>query len=163
MTHAAGMNLVYQIVKVCYVYPRNEFYELLQLQNTEEPHEAKYDWLLMKGMYGEGGNIKTDIQIENEETLHLLHPYNSFDKKSLYINKLPETRNEIIINDKIKANIFHHFLCNEVLPGTTDYPPLIIMTYLKSYTSVDDVIDLWFNEENKLMAFTLRIKKKNKT
>ena len=53
MYHAGGMNLVYNITKVCYVYPENEFYELLQLQNIEELHEPKYDWLLMKGMYGE--------------------------------------------------------------------------------------------------------------
>lgn len=151
MYHAGGMNLVYNITKVCYVYPENEFYELLQLQNIEELHEPKYDWLLMKGMYGERGSMATNIEIENEETLNLLHPNNNFDKKFLFVSKLPEPGNEIVINDKTKTNIQHHFLCNEVLAGTANYPPLIILTYLQSYPSVDDIINLWFDDENKFM------------
>lgn len=152
MYHAGGMNLVYNITKTCFVFPENVFYELLKLQNTEELHEVKYEWLLMKGMYGERGNMATHIEIENEETLNLLHPNNNFDKKFLYVSKLPEPGNEIVINDKTKTNIQHHFLCNEVLSGATDYPPLIIMAYLQSFSSIDDIINLWFNKENKLTA-----------
>ena len=151
MVHAGGMDLVYDITKTCYVYPQNEFYELLELKNIEELHEAKYDWLLMKGMFGETGNTLVNIEIENEETLNLLHPHHDFDKRILYLSKLPEPGNEIVINDKTKTEIFHHFICNELLAGTRAYPPSIIMTYLNSYTSVDDVLNLWFDEENKLM------------
>ena len=151
MVHAGGMNLVYNIAKTCYVYPQNKFYELLELKNKEELHEQKYEWLLMQGMFSEKGNIMVNIEIENEETLNLLHPNNNFDKRILYVSKLPEPGNEIVINDKMKTEIFHHFLCIEVLAGITVYPPSIIMTYLNSYTGVDDVLNLWFNEENKLM------------
>ena len=150
MYHAAGMNLVYNITKTCYVYPQNEFYELLKLQNLKELHEPKYEWLLMQGMFGEKGNIAASIEIENEERLNLLHPNNDFDKKTLLISKLPEPGNEIVINDKTKTEIFHQFLCNDVQAGTPTSSPSIIMTYLNSYTSVDDVLNLWFNEENKL-------------
>ena len=104
----------------------------------------------MKGMFGERGNAPVDIEIENEETVNLLHPNNNFDKKFLFVSKLPEPGNEIVINDKMKTDIFHHFTCNEILAGTRDYPPSIIMTYLNSYSSVDDVLNLWFDEENKL-------------
>lgn len=152
MVHAGGMNLVYNIAKTCYAYPQNEFYELLELKNKEEAHEVKYEWLLMKGMFGERGNALVNIEIENEETLNLLHPNNNFDKRILYVSKLPEPENEIVINDKTKTNIFHHFICDEVLAGTAAYPPSIIMSYLASYTGVDDVLNLWFNEENKLVA-----------
>ena len=151
MVHAGGMNLVYNIAKTCYVYPQNEFYELLELKNKEELHKTKYEWLLLKGMFGERGNTLLNIEIENVETLNLLHPNNNFDKRILYVSKLPEPGNEIVINDKTKTEIFHHFSCNEVLAGTPAYPPSIIMTYLNSYIGVDDALNLWFNEENKLM------------
>lgn len=152
MYHAGGMNLVYDITKTCYVYPQNEFYELMELKNKEELHEAKYEWLLMKGMFGERGNSAVNIEIENEEKINLLHPNNNFDNRFLFVSKLPEPGNEIVINDKTKTEIFHHFLCTELLSGTPAYPPVIIMTYLDSYTGVDDVLNLWFDEENKLMA-----------
>lgn len=151
MVHAGGMNLVYDITKTCYVYPQNEFYELLELKNTEELHELRYNWLLMQGKFGIAGSQAVAIEIENEETLNLLHPNNSFDKKYLFISKMPEPGNEIVINDKTKTDIFHHFKCNEILARTSAYPASIIITYLNSYSSVDDVLNLWFDEENKLM------------
>ena len=149
--HAGGMNLVYNINKTCYVFPQNEFYELLKLQNIEELHEPRYNWLLMKGMFGEQGNLAVDIEIENEETLDLLHPNNSFNKKHLSISKLPEQENEMVIGDTNK-NIFHHFLCNEVSAGGR--VPIINMTYLSSYYDISQIINLWFDEENKLLPLS---------
>ena len=105
----------------------------------------------MKGMFGERGNIPVNVEIENEETVNLLHPNNNFDKKFLFVSKMPEPGNEIVINDKTKTDIFHHFTCNEILAATRAYPPSIIMTYLNSYTGVDDVLNLWSDEENKSM------------
>lgn len=148
--HAGGMNLAYYINKLCYIFPQNEFYELLKLQNIEELHEPKYNWLLMKGMFAGQGNTAVDIEIENEETLNLLHPNNNFNKKSLFLSKLPEQENEIVIGDTDK-NIFHHFLYIEVFAGSPGSRSFITMTYLNSYYDIYQIINLWFNDENKLL------------
>jgi hypothetical protein len=148
--HAAGMNLIYHITKTCYLFPQNEFYQLLKLQNTEEPHEEKYNWILMKGIFDENPKIEADIEIENEKILDLLQPDNHFNKKRLHLHRLPEADNEIVISDK-STIIFHHFLCKEVLINTTHNSPFINMIYLLSYTNFYHIINLWFNKENKLM------------
>src|SRR6266498_5166269 len=149
--HAAGMNLIYEQTKICYVFPQNEFYQLLKLQNTQEPHDPKYNWLLMKGIFGGEPTIQAHIEIENEEILEQLHPDNDFDKKHLKLHRMLECDDEIAISDKTSTKGFHHFLCNAVFSDILNYLPTISMTYLQFYKNLYPIINLWFDEENKLM------------
>jgi hypothetical protein len=152
--HAAGMNFVYEQMKICYVFPQNEFYQLLRLQNTEEPHIQKYNWILMKGIFAGEPAIKADIQIENEEILDLLQQDNHLDKKHLYLYRLPERENDIVISEEMSTTVFHHFICNEAFISAPDSFPFINMIYLNSYNNLYHLLNLWFNEENKLMALS---------
>ena len=148
--HASGMDLVYNIEKTCYLFHLNKFYQLLKLQNTDEPHIPKYNWLLVKGMFGEDAKIKAAIQIENEEILNLLQPDNNINKSHFFLHRLPEPRSDIVIADTSGTTRFHHFVCNEIVAGTMSHSPLISMNYLNSYYSDYQVVNLWCNEENKL-------------
>jgi hypothetical protein len=143
MYHAGGMNLVYNLEKTCYVPAKNEFYQLLKLQNTEEPHIQKYNWLLMKGIFSDAPKIQTEIEIENEEIVNLLQPDNHFNKSQLLLHRLPEPGNEMVVADTSETTLFHHFVCNEVLPGSMNYLPLISMRYLNSYNSYYHAVNRW--------------------
>jgi hypothetical protein len=148
--HASGMNLVYNIEKSCYLFPQNEFYQLLKLQNTGEPHIQKYNWLLVKGVFSDVPKIEAEIEIEDEEILSVLQPDNHFNKSQLFLHRLPEPGNEMVIADTSGTIFFHHFVCKEIVTGTTNYAPLISLSYLNSYHSQYQVVNLWSNEENKL-------------
>lgn len=148
--HAAGMELVYFITKSCYFFPQNEVYQLLQLQNTEELHEPKYNWLLIKVIFGEAPKTKATIHIENEELLNIKQPDHNFDKEQLFPNRLPESGNDIVISDTMKDSFFYHFYCNEVLPGSIGLPPFISIIYLNTYANPHEIINLWLNEEYQL-------------
>jgi hypothetical protein len=154
MYHASGMNLVYNIEKTCYVPAKNEFYQLLKLQNKEEPHIQKYNWLLMKGIFSNVPKIEADIEIENEEIVNLLQPDNHFNKSQLLLHRLPEHGNEMVIADIVPIACFHHFVCNEVLPGSVNYSPFINLNYLNSYNSSYQAVNRWCNEETKLAPLT---------
>jgi hypothetical protein len=150
--HLAGMNFIYQQMKMCYLFPQNEFYQLLKLQNTDEPHEAKYNWLVLKGVFGGAPGIAAGLDIENEEILEWLQPDNHFDKSHLHLFRMPERGNDIVIMDEMSVNSFHHFYCVDILQDPQNYFPLLRLHYLNSYTNFYQVINLWFNEENKLEA-----------
>jgi hypothetical protein len=140
MYHAAGMNLIYEQKKICYLFPQNEFYQLLKLQNIEEPHDPKYNSILIKGIFGEEPKIEADIEIENEEMLDILQPDNNLNRYQLSLHRLPEPENDIVITDKSKSSYFHHFSCREVLLTTSDHPSFISMIYLESCNDFYQII-----------------------
>lgn len=152
--HAAGMELVYFIAKSCYVFPQNEFYQLLQLQNTEELHEPKYNWLSVKGIFGEAPKTAAIIYIENEGLLNTQQPNHHFNKDQLFLNRLPEPGNDIVISDTMNDSLFYHFFCNEVTGSSMRLSPFISMIYLNSYANIHEIINLWFDEENKLLPLS---------
>jgi hypothetical protein len=151
--HAVGMDLIYEQAKICYVFPQNEFYQLLKLQNSQEPHDSKYNWLVMKGIFAGEPAIDVYIEIENEEQLQQLYPDNYFNKR-LKLHRMLENDDEITLTDNANTKVFHHFLCNAVFSDTLNYLPTISMTYLQSYKNIYPILNLWFDEENKLMPLS---------
>ncbi|MGN6541520.1 MAG: hypothetical protein ACTHKY_12000 [Ginsengibacter sp.] len=148
--HAGGMNLVYKIERSCYLAMQNEFYQLLQLENREEPHLQKYNWLLVKGMFAEEPKIKARIIIENLDSMNPFLEPDQFNGSYVFLNKLPEPGNELVILDKSEKKMYHHFLCKEISEGFLDFLPRINLFYLTTYSNLFEVINLWCNEENKL-------------
>jgi hypothetical protein len=150
--HAAGMNLIYEQTKMCYLFPQNEFYQLLELENTDEPHDEKYNWILMKGTYDNEPKIAADIKIENKEMLDNSQPGIHFDRQRFNLHRLPEPEDDIAISDQGESALFHHFSCREVLL-TEGYYPLIGMIYLQSYYNPAEIINRWLDEKDKLKSW----------
>lgn len=145
--HAAGMHLNYLQVRIAYAFRQHEFYQLLQLQNTNEPHEPKYDWLLMKANLDDNPAIEVHIEIEaNDE-----RPFPSIASRWL-IHRLPKVGSEIIVSAN-ENTLHHHFVCNEV---TNEMFGILLLrlSYLNSYTKFNDILNTWCNEENKLLPLT---------
>jgi hypothetical protein len=69
------------------------------MENVEEIHDKKYNWILMKGIFGEDSKLETEITIENQEILDFLHPEGNFNLHQLDLHKLPESANEIVMSD----------------------------------------------------------------
>lgn len=147
--HAAGMSLVYKIVRVTHVYEQNQAYQLWQLQNMQEPHDKKYNWILIKLVMDENPQIPVNIEIENEERLALLHPDYAV-RKHLTVHKLPVIEDGIVLNNKTGMHVFHHFLCNNISQDVTYSLPVLNLIYLQSYYDINDILNLWMDEENGL-------------
>jgi hypothetical protein len=150
--HAAGMDLVYEQVKICYLFPQNEFYQLLKLQNKEEPHPVYYNWIVLKGIFGGRAAIAAELNIENKETMEEVQPGHAITNKGLYLHRLPEINNDIVICDEQSKLPYYHFLCTKVVttPGAA---PVIDLFYLQAYPGINQILNRWFDEENKLEIF----------
>lgn len=142
--HAAGMHLNYLQVRIAYALHQHEFYQLLHLQNRNEPHEPKYNWLLMKANLDDHPAIQTHIEIEAEEE----RPLPSIASQWL-VHRLPGVGSEMILSAN-ENTLHHHFVCNEITNEMYDIP-LLRLSYLNSYTRFSDILNLWFNEENRLL------------
>ena len=146
--HAAGMSLVYNIKRLCYVFPKNEFYELLQLQNTQETHDKKYNWLLMKGICSVTQQISLNLIFENsEDTFAGNITHTSLHEIKAW--KIPDRGSEIILSTYSRSGVYEYFVCNELMDEDAKIPT-IVTAYLGTYTSINDIINLWFDNENKL-------------
>lgn len=150
--HAAGMSLLYHIARRCYVIPGNEFYQLLKLQNTAEPHEPKYDHLLMKGIFGGQPEVEANLTIENEDIFNLLQQDNHL-YKHICLYKLPEPGNDLVIFEEQKK-VYHHFTCAGILKAAPEGYLLINADYHNSYDHFYPVINSWLGEETKLQPLT---------
>src|SRR5690625_3392474 len=130
--HAAGMQLVYNVTRICYVLPQNRFYELLQLQNTKALHEQKYNWLIMKGIFEGIPPIKLKWSIENEKLFSRIHPDTPADREYLYFHRMPERGNDIILSEGEEKPVFYHFFCNDIhiVPNKE---PAMNLFYLNAY------------------------------
>ncbi|OQP60186.1 hypothetical protein A3860_34470 [Niastella vici] len=146
MYHAAGMNLVYEQVKMCYVFPQNEFYQFLKLQNTKELHDEKYNFLLIKGIFGEDAKLEIAIDIENEEVLNLMEPQHHFNSNRVSAHRLPEPNDDIFLGDTNNGTTYHHFLCydihSDIWAGVSD----VSVRYVSSYDNLNRIICFWFDE-----------------
>lgn len=143
--HSAGMQLVYYKARTCYTFPQNEFYELLLLQNTEQLHETKYNWLVMKGVFEGVPSIKLRWAIENGKQFSRMHPENRLDREQFYFHRMPEPDNDIIISEGTSDPVFYHFFCSEVYIDPNKESE-INLYYLNTYSSVDQILDRWFDE-----------------
>jgi hypothetical protein len=143
--HAAGMHLNYLQIRIAYAIQKNEFYQLLHLQNRDDPHEPKYDWLLMKGIFDEHQSIPVRVEIEDEKNDQQLPSVAT----EWLLHRLPHAGDELMVGTNGNT-LYHHFVCNELsneMPGL----PLMRLIYLNSYTRFHDILNSWFNEENKLL------------
>lgn len=142
--HAAGMHLNYLQRRIAYAIQEHEFYQLLHLQNRNDPHEPKYDWLLMKGIFDDHPSIP--VRIEIEAGAERQPP--SIESE-WFLHRLPGAQNEFIV-DANENTLFHHFVCSEVVSDVFGLP-LLRLIYLNSYTRLNDILNSWFDEENKLL------------
>ncbi|HEX5154033.1 MAG TPA: hypothetical protein VFW07_21450 [Parafilimonas sp.] len=152
--HAAGMELMYEQQKICYAIDEDNFYQLLKLKNTQEPHEAKYNWLVLKGIFGMPPGIEAQLKIENEEVLS--SEQKNFFKKLLPLHRMIERGDELAIHVENDFSILHHFKCNDVFRNNGAFLSTISVTYLGTYDHPYSIINLWFDEENKLMPMSLK-------
>jgi hypothetical protein len=142
------MSLVYFVEKICYVLPQNEFYELLRLENLEEPHNKKYNWLIMKGNFGTPPQIKASLIIDDRDEEKELHPEISSDQ--ITVGKLPALGNEIALRLPGK-NVYDHFSCEDILQDPLNPIPMIVANFMGAFKSVKEIINLWCDAENKLL------------
>jgi hypothetical protein len=142
--HAAGMHLNYLQVRIAYAVSQHEFYQLLHLQNRDDPHEPKYDWLLMKANLDGNPGIPVRIEIESEEEREAPSIVNEW-----MLHRLPKAGNELIITTS-ENTLHHHFVCSETRSDMYGIP-LLRLLYLNSYAKFYDILNTWFNEENKLL------------
>jgi len=148
--HAAGMQLVYMQVHICYVYPENIFFQLLKLQNVERPHLKEYDLLLMKSWFGVG-KMEVDIDVVNTGLLMILRPDVLNIVHRLRVLWLPKPGEELAIPDQKEPSVYHHFFCREVLQVETESErPVIRLEYIESCKLLK-IVNAWMdNDENKL-------------
>ena len=149
--HAAGMELIYEQERICYVLPGDVFFQLLRLQNTGEPHERKYDVLLMKGWY-DPVKSRMDIEITNSDLMEALRPAYDIDSRWMEMPRLPEPGEELAVADRRDATVYHHFICREVPARTAArLVPLVRLEYLESATLLE-IVNAWLSDENRLDA-----------
>jgi hypothetical protein len=146
--HAAGMNFIYEQIKICYVLPQNEFYQLLQLQNTEEPHNEKYNSILIRAVFGDEPKTEADLEIENEELMGILQPGARFNRHYLHLHRFPEAGNDMVLTDESRPSCFHHFVCSGILPGMPDERPVIRLVYSESCDGIFQIINPWLNDKD---------------
>jgi hypothetical protein len=152
--HAAGMNFIYEQIKICYLFPQNEFYQLLKLQNTQEPHSEKYNSILIKGVFADAPKTEADLEIENEQLLDVLHSGSHFNKHHLNLHRLPEAGNDMVFTDESRPSCFHHFVCSEFLSGIADRHPLIRLLYSGSCGDFFEIINPWLSDKDKRVALS---------
>lgn len=150
--HAAGMHLVYKQVRICYVIGDNEYYQLLQLQNVQEPHLSKYNWLLLKGVYGTAPGMAVKLNIEHEAA-GILKQENHLINSFIYVHWMHEPGDEIILSDEKNPDRYHYFRCDSITEDAADPYHTINVTYLNAYNNIYTIINEWCNEENQLMPF----------
>lgn len=149
--HAAGMELVYEQTRVCYVCPEGVFYQLLTLRNREEPHSAKYEMLLMKGWF-DGAAVEADLEVVNPGLLAIVCPKHGLDLTRLTVPELPKAGSELAIRDPDRRSVVHHFYCQEVLPRREGADrPLIRVEYLETM-SLLEVVNDWLDIDDRLDA-----------
>lgn len=153
--HAAGMELIYEQEKICYVIDEDNFYQLLKLKNTQAPHEAKYNWLVLKGIFGMRLGIEAQLKIENEKVLAGLKDQAYIFKKLLLLHRMPEPGDELAMHADDCLG-FHHFRCNAVFQNDDSFLFTISATYLSIYDHPYSIINLWFDEKNKLTPLSLK-------
>lgn len=157
--HAAGLDLVYEQKKMCYVFPQNEFYELLKLKNTEEPHASKYNWILMKGIFGGEPVFEATLNIENlDELLFVNLSEKKLNNKCLSLYHKPEPGNDIVISEQTNNAFLHyHLQCNSLAIVEPKSKLLVNAFYLGMSPDLRHIINSWFTEENKQMLLTENI------
>lgn len=149
--HAAGMHLVYKQVRICYVIGYNEYYQLLQLQNVQEPHLSKYNWLLLKGIYGTAPGMAVKLDT-GQETAGILKQQGNLTNGCVYVHWMPDAGDEIALADEKTPACFHYFRCDSITENAALYHTINV-TYLNAYNNIYTIINGWFNEENQLMPF----------
>lgn len=148
--HAAGMELIYEQERMCFVLPGTAFFQLLRLQNTGEPHERKYELLLMKGWY-DSAKGKMDIEISNPDALISEWPHYDFDVCRQDMQRLPQPGEELALADRQQSHMYHHFRCAEVARSAADdHRPLVRLEYLES-SSLLMIINDWLPEGEHLL------------
>lgn len=145
--HAAGMNLLYEHIRICHLFPQNEFYQLSELRNTDEPHDEKYNLILMKGICDKGPKVPLDIDIENGELLDILRPGSQFNKHRLRLDRLPKPADDLLISDE-RPGLFHHFSCGEVFKALPNGVPCVRLVYVTSVNDPLDVVRSWFADRD---------------
>jgi hypothetical protein len=153
--HAAGMDLIYEQVRMCYLFPDQEFYELLRLRNSGEPHDPKYNWILMKGIFGGEPVFDARLNVEYDgEITYLFYPGYDPGWEHFPLYRLPEPGNDMVMLGKDARPAFHHFQCSGLATGGPDEGPVVDLVYLNTYDKFSRIINQWFTEENKQMMLT---------
>ncbi|HTQ63187.1 MAG TPA: hypothetical protein VMI12_00220 [Puia sp.] len=146
MHNVAGMDFIYEQIRICYVLPQNEFFQLLKLKNIEEPHQQKYETILMKGIFTKDDIIECKMSIENQKDYS--SAYNAAIENYIRLNKLPEIGDEIAIADKNAVNLFHHFSCFDIWHEGAKHLPLAKLVYLNSYNNLSEIINPWLDHKD---------------
>lgn len=149
--HAAGIDFIYEQERICYVFPQNEFYELLRLKNREEPHDTKYDWLLLKGIFAGNPTLEARLNILNRDELLTENPSAlGLDGMALPLFRIPEHGNDIAILSKSDGHDSYHCLeMQDITPGDQGGLPRMNVYYIGMSPTLTDIINLWFTDENK--------------
>lgn len=148
--HAAGMELIYEQERICFVLPGVVFFQLLRLQNIDQPHERKYELLLMKGWY-DSVKAKMNIDISNRDLLESSWPGYDLDLHRQDMQRLPQSGDELAVADRRYSQIHHHFRCQDVsVVGREGDGPLVRLEYLES-SSLLMIINGWLPEGEQLL------------
>ena len=147
-----SIDLWYKQEKVCYIFPSNQFYQFSRLQNPSEKINNDLNRFLIRGILESDNKIMADMKIENEQTFNKSNPEPSITREYVHLIKLPETRNDIVIEDNKHLGFFHHFSCSKVVIRSPNQNPLISLTYLKSYNDISYIINYWLDNNDMIIT-----------